>query len=409
MRTVVVSGIGVVSPVGVGVEAFWHAVSGGGTGLTFEPHPAGAPDGRVIARVRDFDAARYVKDAKLRRVCNRSFEMLASAAVLAWADGGGERLAAQAARVGVSVGIGPIDQYTDDLQRAIAASAIVDGRVDLRAFVAGARHLHPLRRLQYLPNIGAAIVSMLHRATGPTLTFVSGPAAGLQAIDAAATMIRNGAADAVICGGVDARIAGRLWPTAAAQFALSDEADPDAACRPFDRSRSGIVVGEGAAVLLLEAGDLSPRGPDDVYATLVDARTYGRDNGAAVVRRMLDDGGTGTPDVVIAHGEGSSASDDAEAQTLMALFGDVPVAPSITSIQPAIGHTLCASAPFAAAAACLSVAGGSVPPLRSIADPIVRLPFVTGASSTRATRSALVNFVGPGGAGGSLLFAAHAS
>jgi 3-oxoacyl-(acyl-carrier-protein) synthase len=80
----------------------------------------------------------------------------------------------------------------------------------------------------------------------------------------------------------------------------------------------------------------------------------------------------------------------------------------ITSIQPAIGHTLCASAPFAAAAACLGVARGSVPPIRTLADPIAPLSFVTGRPSERRVRSALANFVAPDGGGGALLFVGHA-
>jgi 3-oxoacyl-(acyl-carrier-protein) synthase len=403
MRQVVVSGVGVVSSVGIGVEAFWQALTAGPTGLALRPDPGGSGACRVVAAVDDFCAARYIKDPRLRRVCNKAFAMLGSAAVMAWQDAAADRLTASSARVGVSVGIGPIDQYTTDLQETVAKSMGGEpAEVDLGQFVEAAHHLHPLRRLQYLPNIGAALISILHQATGPTLTFVSGVTAGLQAICAAAAMIREGCADAVICGGVDARVTPRLMPTAIEQFELSDVLDADRACRPFDRSRSGMVVGEGAVALLLERADLPGRKTAG-YGTLTAWTLFGGHGHAASMRALFHRCGR-APDVVVAHGDGGIVSDAREADALTRALAAAPGATSVTSIQPAIGHTLCASGPLAAAAACLTLARQAVPPIRSLDDPIAPLSFVAGTACDRAVETVLVNCLDPDGAGGSLLF-----
>jgi 3-oxoacyl-(acyl-carrier-protein) synthase len=137
----------------------------------------------------------------------------------------------------VLVGIGLIDQYTDDLRDTIAhvrTSEADDG--DLDSFLDAAHRLHPLRRLQYLPNIDAAVISILHGA--PDAHLVSGVAAGLQAIVSAAAMIGEGRTDAVLCGGVDARFTPPLLAAAAEELDLSESCDPDTTCCPFDRRHS---------------------------------------------------------------------------------------------------------------------------------------------------------------------------
>ncbi len=224
-RRVVITGLGVVSAAGVGTDAFWRGLTSGGAGLQAAPPELAAIGVHVVGAVRDFSGAGYLKNERNARVLNRSFELLVGAGALAAADAAlGPRPIAPP-RLGVIVGIGPIEQHTPDLVGAIR-EATKGGAPDLAKFAESSRHLHPLRRLRVLPNVGPAILSIEHKAMGPSLTLVSGHATGLQAVSEGLAMIRDGRVDAVLCGGTDSR----LTPIALRAFAelcpLSPSRDP---------------------------------------------------------------------------------------------------------------------------------------------------------------------------------------
>jgi 3-oxoacyl-[acyl-carrier-protein] synthase II len=391
-----------VSPVGVGAEAFWTALTSRATGLG--PAPAELAASRlasVVGAVRNFSGASYLRNERQGRVLNRSFELLVGAGALAAADAGLTATPVPPHRLGVIVGMGPIDQYTPDLREAVRRATAPDGHIDLPAFVQEARHLYPLRRLRLLPNVGPAVLSIEHHAMGPSLTLVGGHTSGLQAIADALAMIRDGRVDAVLCGAADSR----LTPLDLRMFAqlcpLTPSSDPDRACRPFDRRRDGVVPGEGAAVFLLEAEDSARARRADPYAEIVDCAFAAPTEGgcAESMRQVMESTGGQPPDVVVAHGEGGVQSDRLEAAAL-----DLLSPGCVTSLQPAIGHTMSACGALNLAAACLILSEGRVPPIRSLDMPEMALPFamhdVRGTFST-----VLVNAIDPDSAASSALLA----
>lgn len=389
-RRVLITGLGVVSGLGVGTDVFWRGLTTGATGLSQAPADVAALGARVIGRVHDLSGAAYLRNERNARVLNRSFELLVTAGALAAADAALGATSIRPSRLGVVVGIGPLDQYTDDLLAA-ARLAASNGGVNVARFAETAQTMYPLRRLRLLPNIGAALLSIEHKAMGPSLTLVSGHAAGLQAIAQGFTMVADGRADAVLCGGADSRLTpfelqlfSRLCP-------LCPSDDPGRACRPFDKHRDGVTPGEGAAILLLEAEDSARARGVTVYAELVACCSAGPTEGgcAESMRRVLLASGGRPPEVIVAHGEGGVQSDRLEAAAI-----DLVSPLCITSLQGVVGHTMSACGALNMAAGCLILADEHVPPIRSLESPELALPFTMHQVSARFS-SVLVNAIEP--------------
>ena len=399
-RRVLITGIGVVSPVGVGVEAFWKGLTSRATGLapaSAELCAAGVP---VVGAVTNFSGASYLQNERQARVLNRSFELLVGAGALAAADAALGATPIAPHRLGLVVGLGPIDQYTPDLREAVRR-AVTSGRVDLAALVENARHLYPLRRLRLLPNVGPAVLSIEHKAMGPSLTFVGGHTSSLHALAESLALIRTGRVDAVLCGGVDSRLTPLDLRVFSSLCPVSPSTDPDSACLPFDRDRDGVVPGEGAAMFLLEAEDSATTRRVDVYGELVAcAFAAPTEGGCAESMRQVMRAAPGLlPEVVVAHGDGGVQSDRLEAASL-----DLLAPRCVTSLQPAIGHTMSACGALNVAAACLILADERVPPIRSLSSPEMGLPFAMH-DVRRRFGSVLTNAIDPDSAASSALVA----
>jgi len=397
-QRVVITGLGVVSAAGIGAEAFWSGLTTGRTGLTPAPESLASAGVYVVGAVTDLVGAAYLRNERQARVLNRSFELLVAAGALAAADAALAATPVAPARLGVAVGIGPIEQYTPDLLAAMR-HATTEAGLDVSRFADAAGHLHPLRRLRLLPNVGPAILSIEHQAMGPSLTLVSGHTTGLQAIAAGAAMIREGRLDAALCGGVDARLTPLGLKVFAQQCDLSPSRDPASACRPFDRSRDGVTPGEGAAILVIESEDSARARGATPYAEIAAYGSAGPTEGGcaeSMRRAMTLIGGQG-PDVVIAHGDGSVRSDRLEAAAL-----DLIAPRCVTSIQPSTGHTMSACGALNLAAACLVLADERVPPIRSLGSPEMTLPFARHEVQGRF-QSVLVNAIEPDNAAASAL------
>ena len=399
-RRVLITGIGVVSPVGVGVEAFWKGLTSRATGLapaSAELCAAGVP---VVGAVTNFSGASYLQNERQARVLNRSFELLVGAGALAAADAALGATPIAPHRLGLVVGLGPIDQYTPDLREAVRR-AVTGGRVDLAALVENARHLYPLRRLRLLPNVGPAVLSIEHKAMGPSLTFVGGHTSSLHALAESLALIRTGRVDAVLCGGVDSRLTPLDLRVFSSLCPVSPSTDPDSACLPFDRDRDGVVPGEGAAMFLLEAEDSATTRRVDVYGELVAcAFAAPTEGGCAESMRQVMRAAPGLlPEVVVAHGDGGVQSDRLEAASL-----DLLAPRCVTSLQPAIGHTMSACGALNVAAACLILADERVPPIRSLSSPEMGLPFAMH-DVRRRFGSVLTNAIDPDSAASSALVA----
>lgn len=399
-RRVVVTGVGVISALGVGTERFWRGLTAGATGLTRAPAGLAAAGSRVVGVVDDFSATPYLRNERHSRVLCRTFELLVGAGAMAAADGALGATPIPPSRLAVVVGMGSIDQYSDDVVAA-ARAATTNGIPGLARFAETARTMHPFRRLRLLPNVGAALLSIEHQAMGPSLTFVSGHTAGLQALSQAFVMIADGRTDAAICAAADARVTPLGIRLFAACSPLSASSDPTHACRPFDETRDGTVAGEGSAALLLEAEDSARARGVNAYAEVVGTGAAGVIDGgcAESMRQAVLMAGGATPDVVVAHGDGGVRSDRLEAAAI-----DLIAPRCVTSVPGAVGHTMSACGALNSATACLVLANGCVPAICGLDSSDMALPFATH-NVHASFASVLVNAIEPGHAAASVLFA----
>src|SRR5262245_17244577 len=400
-RRAVVTGLGVVSAVGVGTDVFWRSWTAGATGLSRAVPGLAAVGAKVVGAVAGFSGATYLKNERHGRVLNRTFEMLIAAGALAATDASLNAAPIPPPRLDVVTGIGPINQHTEDVLRAVREAA-AGSEFDVARFAETSRALYPLRRLRLLPNVGAALLAIEHNAMGPSLTFVSGHTTGRQAIAQGLTMIRDGRLDAALCGGADSRLTPLELRLFATQCPLSLSADPDRACRPFDRERDGVVAAEGAAILLLEAEDSARARGAQAYAELLACASAGPTEGgcAESMRLALHAAPGARPDVIVAHGEGGIQSDRLEAAAI-----DLIAPRLVTGLQPTIGHTMSASGALTIAGACLILADERVPPIRSLQTPELPLPYVTQQPLEARCETVLANALEPGNAAMSALLA----
>ena len=417
-----VTGIGLVSPIGAGRAAFWASALAGRRGFApvarFDPRPYGldsayaVPAGAAGAR-RGATQREWVGGREGAPEGPRAVALLLAAGRQALADAGLTRRprgpAATRCAVVAATGIGA-SQAHEAMARSWHAAGQATGHASNGSPTPAGARLGGT-----LPGDLAPLLALAAGFAGPALTLPVACAAGGFAIAAGFDLVRAGRAEAVLAGGVD-----ELSEVAMCGFARLASLDP-AGCRPFDRDRRGIGVGEGAAVLVLErATTAAARGARPVAAILgyglsADAHhiTAPDPAGAGIVhamRRALDDAGVAAAAVgcVSAHGTGTPAGDRVEAEALAACFGAHAAALPITSIKGAIGHTGGAAAAFGVAVAALALAGGWVPPCAGtrVPDPSLGVNVVVDRPQAVTGRAALVNAFAFGGSNISLVLGA---
>lgn len=399
-RRVVVTGLGVVSPFGDGVDAFWDALVAGASGIRdvdvegVGTIPAGAVD--------EADAARARFGTREARRMSRAGRMAASAAADALEDAG--LGAASHDGMGTSVGCvhgGPEAWYA--------------GHEALRT--RGAGRVGPLTVPLGLTNSAAAAAARALGLTGPSQSHATACAAGSDAVGAALGMIRDGRARVVVAGGAEAAVSPVVVAGYATLGALAGTARPAAeASRPFDAGRDGFVIAEGAGMLVLEDLEHARARGARVYAELAgfgsscDAGhlTDPDPDGVGARRAIaaaLADAGVAPGDVgyVNAHATSTPAGDATEARALAAAGVTAPV----SSTKGAHGHTLGAAGGVEAVATVLAMVRGVLPPTLNLADPDPSAPadHVTAARAA-APAVALSNSFGFGGHNAALVFAA---
>jgi 3-oxoacyl-[acyl-carrier-protein] synthase II len=393
-RRVVVTGLGVLAPCGVGVAEFW-------TGLGKKPAPA------VVRGVPDFDPGRYGLSKVDARRLDRFAQFGIAAAAQALVDGGllpGPDAASMtsdvdAERFGVLIGSGIGGALTWEKQVNILRER-------------GERAVSPLVVPMVMPNAGSAAVSMRWGLRGPCEAIATACAAGTHAIAGAARWIASGRADLALAGGAEACLTG----TAVAGFGNMRALSPSGVSRPFDVARDGFCAAEGAGVLLLEeatrAATRGARGYAEVAGSGSTADAYHLTApvpaGAGALRCMrqaLADAGVGPDDVthVNAHGTSTPLNDASEAEAIGNLFG--PRRPAVTSIKGVTGHSLGAAGAIEAVALALTYAHRAIPPTIGTAnvDPALDIDLVL---STRpwTPAPAISNSFAFGGHNGTLVF-----
>ena len=365
-RRVVVTGTGIVSPVGNNVPDFWKNLLDGVCGIDYiRSIPTDDLPVKVAGEVKDFNPADYSIEASFVRKQDR-FTVFAVAAAKQAMDEAGLDTSddgnIDSMRLGVYIGSG-IGGFTTQV------------RETEKILNEGAKWVSPLMIPTMIANIAAGNVAMRYNACGPCLPVVTACATSTHAIGEAYRAIRHGYADAIIAGGTESA----LLPLSIAGFAnakaLSRVEDPKRASLPFNTNRSGFVMAEGAAVLILEEYEHAvARGAEIIaevcgYGNTCDAYhvTAPRPDGmtqAAAMKQALDEAGYTSDDVLYinAHGTGTALNDPAETAAFKLALGDDAYKAHVSSIKGSIGHMLGAAGAAEAVATVLALKNGVVPP-----------------------------------------------
>jgi 3-oxoacyl-[acyl-carrier-protein] synthase II len=396
----VVTGLGIVSPIGNSVEEAWPALVAGTAGAGPISHfDASGFSSRLACEVKDFQLAAAI-DAKAARRMDRCTHLLLAAAREAERDSGLD-VARLGERAGTAIGT------------ALGGVASFEQAV-LQLADRGPDRVSPFAIVQTLPNLAAGWVSIELGTRGPLLTQSTACAASNMAIGDARDAIRLGRADVMFCGGTEAPVTPVSVAAFGAMRALSTRNDdPATASRPFDGERDGFVIAEAAAVLVLEELEHARARDARIYAEvagygvssdanhITDPDPVGA-NAARAVRMALADADLQPADVeyVNAHGTSTPVGDAAETRVLKRVFGDtLPAKPAISSTKGATGHTLGAAGAVEAIFTVLALHHGMLPPtINQIApDPDLDLDYIPNTARAQEIDVALSNSFGFGG------------
>lgn len=422
MHRVVVTGIGIVAPNGIGRREFCDAIFEGRSGVDYiRGFDTTGLEIKIAGEVRNFDVTPYLGEHKKNlKLMSRAVRFAVGAAAMAVEDSGVDTGRLDPGRFGVCMGTGitPID--VGELVSPILRGVGDDGTFDMNRFAqARSESIFPLWLLQHLPNMAAAHISILHHAMGPNNTIVTACAAGTQAVGEAFRLIARGDADVMLAGGCDSRLDPQLLVAYSAMKAVSQSMRPPAeVSRPFDAERDGFVLGEGAAVLLLEDQDRARRRGARIYAEVTG---YGSSFDAFGITRPEPEGrgaalsmssalreariDPADIDYINAHGTSTRLNDLMETVAVKRVFGHRAGSIPMSSQKSMIGHLIGASGAVEAAATALSLERGVVPPTINLAtpDPDCDLDYVPNTSREMPLQTALSNSFGFGGQNASLV------
>lgn len=384
LRRVAVTGLGVVSPCGIGVDAFFDGLC--------------APAAEGERRVQDFEPLDWFDKPKDARRSDRYSQFALAAAAMAL-DQAGE-IDADPGRKGVFIGTG------------IGGISTLENQIENRV-EKGERRVSPFLVPMMMPNAAAASVSMRHGWQGPCENTVTACAAGTHAIGNAANLIRYGRCDAVLAGGSEAP----FTKTAMAGFRNMTALSTSGMSRPFDVRRDGFMMAEGAGVLVLEEWDQAVARGATILAEILgsassaDAHhiTAPMPGGAGAINCMnlaLDDSGVDARDVVHinAHGTSTTLNDAAEAEAIAKLFGQP--GPAVTSTKGVTGHALGGAGALEAVAVILAMQHKLIPPTAGFEQPdpeLASINLVVGDPLSWEPGPSLSNSFGFGGHNGTLV------
>ncbi|MGJ6961330.1 beta-ketoacyl-[acyl-carrier-protein] synthase family protein [Streptosporangium sp. G11] len=376
MRRVVVTGIGVIAPGGVGREEFWNRIVDGKPAVrrvtAFDPSPFRS---QVAAEV-DFDPAGHGLTPREVRRMDRFVQLAVACADEAVADSGLDLGAADPERAGVSLGSAVGATITLEEEYVVASDRGTDWEVDHR-------HLKPFLYQSLVPSSAAAELAVRFGLNGPAAVVSTGCTSGIDAIGRAYRLIQDGEADMMLAGASDAPISPITVACFDAIRATSpSNAEPETASRPFDAGRKGFVLGEGAAVLVVEELGHARRRGARVYCEVTGyaARANGfhmtglRPDGLELGRAIghaLDQAALNPEDIgyISAHGSGTKQNDRHETAAYKRSLGDHARRVPISSIKSVIGHSLGAIGAIEMAACALVLQRGVVPPTANLTTP----------------------------------------
>ncbi len=400
-RRVVVTGLGVVSPVGIGTETFWQALLAGksGVGPITQFDTTDFPV-KIAGEVKDFDAETYVGDKKAARHMDRNTQFAIAAAIEAAKDANFDIEKEDPTRCGSLIGSG------------IGGIATTEETV-LKIENRGPAKVNPFAVPMMIANMAAGQVSIHFGLQGPVLTDVTACASGTNSIGLALRLIQCGDADVIFAGGTEAAVCKTPMAGFAAMKALSSrDCPPEEASCPFDARRDGFVLGEGAGVLILEELNHAKARGAKIYAELVgygmsgDAyhMTAPAPGGALQLRSMenaIRDAGLAPDDIsyVNAHGTSTHLNDMNETAALKTLFGERAYQVPVSSTKSMIGHLLGAAGALEAIVCALSIRDQKIHPTINLKerDPECDMDYVAEGAREADVNVAMSNSFGFGG------------
>jgi len=402
---VVVTGVGLQTPAGAGLDATWSTLlAGRSVAGPIESFDASAFSVRFACEMRDFDPLPYLGPKEARRV-DRFTQMGMAAAVDALADAG--------------------DPGADPARCAVLAGTGVGGLITLedqvRTYLSkGPDRVSPFFVPMMMPNAAAGTIAIHLGWTGPNLCVTTACAASANAIGEAVRLVRHGYADVAIAGGSECAITAPALAAFARMGALSKRNDaPELASRPFDADRDGFVMGEGAGMVVLERADRARARGARIYGEIagygtngdayhITAPSIGGAGAAACMQLALDDAGL-PPSAIVqinAHGTSTDLNDAAEAEAIRKVFGEA--SPPVTSTKGVTGHLVGAAGAVELIALLQSMRTGTVPPTANhhrLGDDIPEIDVVHGEPRAVEVGPALSNSFGFGGHNATLVVA----
>jgi len=407
-KRVVVTGLGLVTPLGTGVEKSWISLCDGRSGISriqkFDP--ADIPS-QVAGEVRDFNAGEFIEKREIKKM-DLFIQYAIAAGKMAVSDSGivlNDDLKERTGAI-IGVGIGGLPKI-EHFHSVLLES--------------GHRRVSPFFIPMVIGNLAAGHISIEFGLKGPNFCTTSACASGAHAIGESLRMIQRGEADAMVAGGSESTITPLTLAGFASMKALSTEFNnaPEKASRPFDKRRGGFVIAEGAGILVLEEMEFARKRGARIYAELAgyalnsDAYhiTAPAPDGKGFVRCMelcLRDAGVDKEDLdyINAHGTSTYYNDLYETKAIKQVFGSHAYKLAVSSIKSMIGHTLGAAGGIEAAITVLAIKRGIIPPTINYEepDPECDLDYVSNAARQKDVRVAMSNSFGFGGTNACLLF-----
>jgi len=400
-RRVVVTGIGLVTPLGTGIEENWTKLVAGRSGIgPITRFDASVVPAQIAGEVRDFDPARFIEHRDIKKM-DTFIQFAVGAAQMAVEDSALSLPLERPDRTGVIVGVG--------------IGGIMSLESSYQFFAEkNVRRVSPFFIPRLIPNMASGQIAMRFGARGPNYATTSACASGAHAIGESLVLIRDGRQDVMLAGGAEAPVCllavGGFSAMRALATGFNDE--PERGSRPFDARREGFVIAEGAAVVVLEALDHAKARGARIYAEVsgyganCDAyhMTQPAPEGVGAAECMalaLEDGGIAASQVgyINAHGTGTPFNDVAETQAVKRVFGEHVAHVAMSSTKSMTGHSLGASGTIEAAYTALALSRGVLPPTINIdePDPERDLDYVRDGARRIQVEAALSNSFGFGG------------
>ncbi|MCH5267480.1 MAG: beta-ketoacyl-ACP synthase II [Lachnospiraceae bacterium] len=399
MRRVVVTGMGAVTPIGIGVDKFWEGIKENRVGIgPIQNFDTAEYKAKLSAEVLDFNVKDYI-DAKAAKRMDRFSQFAVTASVEAMKDSGLQVTNEDSYRLGVCIGSG------------VGSLMGIEREYD-KLLAKGPGRIHPLTAPLVLGNMAAASVAMYHGFQGKCIDVVTACATGTNSIGEAFRSIQHGELDAVLAGGVDSSVSRFGVATFDALTALTDSEDPLCASIPFDRRRNGFVTGEGAGILVLEELEHAKARGAHIYAEIggygatCDAHhvTTPLEDGSAAAKAMtmaMEDAGVKPEEVdyINAHGTSTKYNDLFETRAIKLAFGNSAYRVHINSTKSMIGHMFAGGGGAELITCIKSINEGYIHPTVGLVedDPECDLDYTKGEGLSVPVHIAISNSLGFGG------------